>query len=991
MSAHPLRRLLQAEDLVRQRRSGERRRYVASQRCGRIDPNPHQIDAVMFALGRVREGGCILADEVGLGKTIEAGVVMAQLLAEGARRILLIAPKPLLGQWRNELFDLFAIETTEGSANPKALDGDGVFLVGREFVGTAAGSGALNQTAPFDLCVVDEAHEVFAGIYRRYDKYGNYDSASEHAKTAGSLRELLQRTQTPVLLLTATPIQNSLTELWGLVQYVDRGGTLLGDLRTFRQVFCDGDDRQLVKGQEEELKRRMGAVVKRTLRRQAQEFMTRPFVGRRTRLFEYDMSPEEKQLYEDVTDYLLRPNLAAFRGSQRRLLLIGFHRRMASSHRALAASLDRVAERLRKMLAGGGIPSGDDDGTLTAFNEDLEESEYSAEDDIDESGPPADDAIEAELQLVQRFSKRASALKLDGKARALVHAIRLAMEREEEGESTGKLVIFTESLATQDYIRDLLLESKVVANDEVTLFRGTNDTPRAQQALDRWIAEIGSKRQGRPSRDIAVRLALVHEFRTRSRVFVSTEAGAKGLNLQFCDTLINYDLPWNPQRIEQRIGRCHRYGQERDVTVINFLARDNEAQRLTFEILSKKLELFGTVLDASDTVLHTPADASTENLAGALSADFESTLRRIYERARTVDEIAAELRELRKTMDSRRSDFEALHARTAGLIESKLDDSVRRVFRGIQESLPTDLAEFDRAVEQVLRDYLDVLGVTYRLDAFDGGSQLVVGPSGALPDNLQQGLTVALGNSAGRKDAEPVHLKHPLVLAAVADARARATQLSTIRLVVDLADDDELRLHVGRRGRLVVVRVRYHGFEPAEQVLPLFVLPDAGALEPQDAARLLAASTFAEGPEPTASVSDEEIADPIEEALFADDAQVSIEEEAQYTRAMRQLERFVEDRIMVLQRQRTDASKRLRNAQAVLDAAVGAAQRTKAEEAVARHGVAAEDVEAKIAKLRARDDDAYERWRTSAQTRRYEPPSSETLLDVEFVIDARGG
>src|SRR5262249_38748569 len=156
-----------------------------------------------------------------------------------------------------------------------------------------------------------------------------------------------------------------------------------------------------------------------------------------------------------------------------------------------------------------------------------------------------------------------------------------------------------------------------------------------------------------PSRDVAVRLALVHEFATRSRVFISTEAGAKGLNLQFCSTLINYDLPWNPQRIEQRIGRCHRYGQTHDVTVINFLATDNEAQRLTFEILSQKLELFGTVLGASDEVLHRPQADTPETLVGALGADFETRLRRIYERARTLEEIESELRELRDALDSR--------------------------------------------------------------------------------------------------------------------------------------------------------------------------------------------------------------------------------------------------------------------------------------------------------------------------------------------------
>ena len=115
-----------------------------------------------------------------------------------------------------------------------------------------------------------------------------------------------------------------------------------------------------------------------------------------------------------------------------------------------------------------------------------------------------------------------------------------------------------------------------------------------------------------------MRLALVHEFRTRSKVLICTEAGAKGLNLQFCETVINYDLPWNPQRIEQRIGRCHRYSQQRDVTVINFIAEDNEAHSLTFEILSQKLDLFGKVLDASDIVLHEPRTDAPEIAVSAL-------------------------------------------------------------------------------------------------------------------------------------------------------------------------------------------------------------------------------------------------------------------------------------------------------------------------------------------------------------------------------------
>src|SRR5687768_11820780 len=148
---HPLKRRLLAEEFLMLRRAGDKRRYAASQRQGRIDPNPHQIDAVVFALARLGDGGCILADEVGLGKTIEAGLVIAQLLAEGARRILLITPKPLLGQWRQELYDLFGIEVRECSAEPGSFDGDGVFIAGREAAGSEKGHAELLAARRFDL------------------------------------------------------------------------------------------------------------------------------------------------------------------------------------------------------------------------------------------------------------------------------------------------------------------------------------------------------------------------------------------------------------------------------------------------------------------------------------------------------------------------------------------------------------------------------------------------------------------------------------------------------------------------------------------------------------------------------------------------------------------------------------------------------------------------------------------------------------------------
>ncbi len=309
------------EELLRRRRADDVRRFVASQRSGRIDANPHQLDAVIFALARIPEGGCILADEVGLGKTIEAGLVIAQLLSEGAKRILLVTPKPLLGQWREELHNLFDMPVLEGGVRGDGFAGDGVFIVGREAAGGDDVAAAL-AAEPFDLVVIDEAHEVFAGLHRRFDREGVYRPESKHAKIAGAVKEAIG--DAPVLLLTATPIQNSLSELWGLVQYVDPEGTLLGDLPTFNQLFTDGE-RQLAVGTEEELRERMEQVLHRTLRRHAQEFMRRPFVGRSARTFEYRMSPQERALYDDVTRYLMSPGVAAFRGSHRTLLLLGFH------------------------------------------------------------------------------------------------------------------------------------------------------------------------------------------------------------------------------------------------------------------------------------------------------------------------------------------------------------------------------------------------------------------------------------------------------------------------------------------------------------------------------------------------------------------------------------------------------------------------------------------------------------------------------------------
>ena len=976
---HPIHRRYYAEDLVRLRRAGERWRQVASQRRGRVDPNPHQIDAVMFALRRIPQGGCILADEVGLGKTIEAGLVIAQLLAEGAERVLVVLPRPLLGQWQNELFTLFGIEAVEVDSSSVDLTGAGVFLVGREHAGGEKGFEQLRKAPPFDLCLIDEAHEVFAGIHRRFDRDGIYDPDSRHARTAHRVREIIGAS--PVLLLTATPIQNSLGELWGLVQYVDASGTLLGDKPTFEKVFCARDGRTVVVEQAEELKRRLNTVVQRTLRRQAQEFLDKPFVGRRAQLFEYTMSAAERALYDDVTDYLLRPRLYAFQGRSRQLLLLGFHRRMASSTAALAASLERVAERLRDMLDGE--PPDDD-----VFARDLEEEhEPGTQSDAPDPGDDPDpDAVRDELAAVEDFIARARSLPHDSKAASLVNAVRLVLDRPPD---RRRMVIFTESLTTQDYLRRLLLEQTELRDEDITLFRGTNDSPRATEALARWREEVGATLppDRRPGPSVAIRLALVHEFETASTLMIASEAGAKGLNLQVCDTVVNYDLPWNPQRIEQRIGRCHRYGQKRDVTVINFLATDNEAQRLTFEILSTKLDLFGKVFDASDVVLQTPRSDASEALASALGTDFENQLRRIWDRARSVREVEDELRRLRDNMEHRREELERVRRRTVGLIESGIDDAVRDVFQRIESDMPKALDALDADLERVVTGYLDGARIPWGEGERDGRRMLHIGAHQALPKPFAGGVSVALGASRRLDDVDSLHLAHPLVQVAVTEARANAGSYR-VRFELGPAAPHALQRHRASRGRLALTRLRYRGFEREDRLRVTAVFEDAQVLRPAEAAVELLRQPCTDIPpfdEPLA-VTEAHLDEVVDEELFFEQGSVADTEQANFETAMAQLDRYLADRALVLRRSRERQRTRLKNAERARSAANGAEQRAKADDRVREVERSLDRLDVELDALAMRNDDAYDRAKLRAYERRYHAPQAERLLTAEFVI-----
>ena len=963
-----------AEDLVRVRRPDDRERYAASQRQARIDPNPHQIDAVIFALRRLREGGCILADEVGLGKTIEAGLVIAQSRAEGEQRILLIVPKSLIGQWQNELLNLFGIEAREDHTNFVA---PGVYLLGREFAGSERGAEPLSACAPFDLVVIDEAHEIFAGLHKRYDRDGIYDETSDDALMAHRVRSFLRTS--PVLLLTATPMQNSLAELWGLVQYVEPTGTLLGDITTFREVFCADDDRTLVPGQEHELQRRLGSVLQRTLRRQAQEFLDRPFTQRRCRLYEYEMSSDERSLYDDVTEYLLQPSLYAFAGSQRRLLLIGFHRRMASSIPALAASLENVAARLRRLKAGQ---------PAAVSTEDLRdlEDEEDVEVEAEEQTVPADTGVVAkELSLVEDFVARARSLPHDAKARSFQDAIRVILERGRDGRGSGKAVVFTESITTQEYLRRLLLDMGL-GDEDVTLFRGTNDHGRAKQAHARWVQEEGRNLPPgtRPTREVAVRLALVHEFRTRSKVLVCTEAGAKGLNLQFCETIINYDLPWNPQRIEQRIGRCHRYSQQRDVTVVNFIARDNEAHHLTFEILSQKLDLFGKVLDASDHVLHEPRTDAPETAVSAVSIEFENDLRRIYSRSRTLDEVTREIAALRDKIGAKREAFEKEYERTSQIIESRFDEDVRKVFRRLREELPAGLLQLDRDISDLVEGHLRSRDIPYARTEADSRVLFDVAAEADLPVEIGDVRRFATGDARGLTDAQSLNLLHPLVRDAIEDACAWAG--GSVELTLNATAAPELAALAQQTGVLVVALVDYAGFEPVQRLVSAAVVGET-PLEPSLATQIARLPAM-DGQDVSATVAGMAVDDALDEAVFLDQREVEKREQRHFEQAIGQLERFVDDKVLVCRRERLSISEKLRSARDRRDEVVGSSARDRVEAEILRLAEKDEALERRITALNSREDEVYRKWRNEYHDLRYRAPKVTRLFQVMFRITA---
>jgi len=589
-----------------------------------IEINPHQINAFCAAVQALKTGGIILADEVGLGKTIEAGLVLKYVLGTGAKNVLISLPATLRKQWEQELIDKFDIR-------PVILDRATVendfytwncWFMGQDktriVIASYDYSSRLIKRFPkviWDFIIIDEAH--------------NLRNVFHNAKRAKNLFDVTKHI--PKILLTATPLQNSLSDLHGLISFIDP--RIFGDEASFTRRF-------ITSGEYDKLKEELRPVLYRTLRRDVSKYMD--FKKRECHTVDFTLSVEETVLYQQVNSFLRRGTLYSIPTTNKGLIILVIRKLLASSSFALIDTFEVLRDRLEKLIAG----------TKSANAQDGFDLFWSfVEDEIDESDWDSNETettifqkqqMEDEMELIEQIIETATKIKANAKIIALKTALNTAFEIQKQKGIAQKAVVFTESKRTQKYIAEEL-RNDGYAESDIILFNGDFNDTMTKEIYDAWQV----KNHGKPNygRSVEYKHAIVDYFKNNAKILIVTDTGSEGLNLQFCNTVINYDLPWNPQKIEQRIGRCHRYGQEHDVIAINLLNTGNEADKRIYEILTEKFELFSGVFGASDVAL------------GALESgtNFEKKILDIFQRCNTTADFKKEFDNLDKQLDSKQN------------------------------------------------------------------------------------------------------------------------------------------------------------------------------------------------------------------------------------------------------------------------------------------------------------------------------------------------
>ncbi len=791
-----------AHQLTRRAASNSMDRMAGALLDAQVDLNPHQIDAALFATSNPLAKGAILADEVGLGKTIEAGLLIAQCWAERKRRVLIITPANLRKQWHQELADKFGLAASileaksyrqavkAGITNPfdLATNAATILICSYQF---AAGKANDVQSVPWDLVVIDEAHRL-RNVYKPDNK------------TARILRNALLIPHK--VLLTATPLQNTLLELYGLVSFVDE--RVFGDLESFRAQFGQIKDATSF----DALKHRIAPICKRTLRRQVEAYVK--YTRRIPLLQEFIPGADETRLYNYVSEFLQRPSLYALPNSQRQLITLVLRKLLASSTFAIAGALETLIKRLRQTL---------DEKDVGANIVDLLDQDYEAlgdmADELDDQSIDIEKsktaaqiiAIKAEVGELESFRNLAVSITENAKGTALLQALKVAFKKLEELGAAKKAIVFTESRRTQDYLLKLLADTEFGAG--VVLFNGSNNDAKAKAIYAAWIARHAGSDRVSGSRTADTRAALVDYFREfpsngadkSGSIMIATEAGAEGINLQFCSMVINYDLPWNPQRIEQRIGRCHRYGQKHDVVVVNFLNRDNEADRRVYQLLAQKFQLFEGVFGASDEVL------------GAVESgvDFERRIAEIYQTCRHPEAIHVAFEQLQ--LDLAGDISEAMLGARKALLEN-FDEEVQERLKLRNLDAHASLGKLERLLMRFTRAALDGHA---NFDADDTGFTLNSLPS---RDAANEALRVPLGRyelPRRSKEAHIYRLAHPLAQGLIDDAQHAPLSPSKLTLDYDAygAKVSVIENLKGKSGVLMVQHLRIQSLGTTEEHL----------------------------------------------------------------------------------------------------------------------------------------------------------------------------
>lgn len=882
-----------AHDLTRRSTEGMERLSMALFDAA-VDLNPHQIEAAMFALKSPLSKGVLLADEVGLGKTIEAGIVLCQLWAERKRKLLVLCPASLRKQWALELEEKFnlpvyvldakAYREAQRSGN-SPLDDDGIVVMSFPYANRLREE--LKAIA-WDLVVIDEAHKL-RNAYRPSNKIGQgIRWATEDCRK---------------LLLTATPLQNSLMELYGLTTLIDE--RIFGDANSFRSQFT-GLGSEVV-----ELRSRLSTFCKRTLRSQVTEYIR--YTERRPITRPFSPSDDEQQLYDAVSEFLQRPDSYALPKKQRHLTSLILRKLLASSSHAIAGTLEGLKVRLETMRDEG-VDLADD------FAERLigdEEMEYELLDEVFDGDEAADDVEPAtespqvdrvrlaeEIETLGRLTEWARSIQVDAKTEALLTALEIGFEQMAGNGAESKALVFTESRRTQDYLKDFL-ESNGYAG-KVVVFNGTNGGPEVTAIYEAWVAKNAGTGRASGSRAVDVRTALIEHFRDEGSIMLATEAAAEGVNIQFCSLVVNYDLPWNPQRIEQRIGRCHRYGQLHDVVVINFLNERNEADQRVLELLTEKFSLFSGIFGASDEVLGTIESG----------VDFEQRILAIYQECRTTAEIDGQFRRLQDEMD------EHIAARMA---ETR-KDLLEHFDEDVHERLKIELADAKAQLDRFGRRFWSVTKLILRGSAAFDESEHAFDLNEPPREGIPLGRYHLISKSGPEKGDAPspseagafgsflYRLSHPLGEHVLGEAKALDTPPASITFDVS---GNPTRLHLvealkGSRGHLTLTRLAIDSYERDERLLFSGVDAAGQALDQETMEKLFACTGVVE--------SNATVPEPVEARLVAESdrhVQAALskaleQNSAHFNEARERLEKWADDLVLSAEKALRDTKEQIK-------------------------------------------------------------------------------